>query len=80
MPSVIKHCAMKAYSGSKGKTRILNLCISIQLYSSTALPPRERALGIHWVGGWVVPRSGLDGLAKRKNLFLPRIESLSQSP
>jgi hypothetical protein len=29
----------------------------------------ERALGIHWIGGWVNPRAGLDDVEKRK--FLP---------
>jgi len=23
-------------------------------------PPRERAPGTHWIGGWVSPRTGLD--------------------
>jgi len=26
---------------------------------------RERAPGIHWIGGWVGPRAGLDVVAKR---------------
>jgi hypothetical protein len=28
--------------------------------------PRERAPGIHWIGGWVGPRAGLDAASKRK--------------
>jgi hypothetical protein len=28
--------------------------------------PRKRAPGIHCVGGWVGPRSGLDTVSKRK--------------
>jgi len=28
--------------------------------------PRERAPGTHWIGGWVVPRAGLDAMVKRK--------------
>jgi hypothetical protein len=28
--------------------------------------PRERALGTHWIGGWVGPRAGLDAVVKRK--------------
>jgi hypothetical protein len=28
--------------------------------------PRERALGTHWIGGWVGPRAVLDAVVKRK--------------
>jgi hypothetical protein len=28
--------------------------------------PRERAPGIHWIGGWVGPRAILDVVVKRK--------------
>jgi hypothetical protein len=28
--------------------------------------PRERAPGIHWIGGWMGPRGGLDAVVKRK--------------
>jgi hypothetical protein len=28
--------------------------------------PRERALGTHWIGGWVGPRAGLDAVAEKK--------------
>jgi hypothetical protein len=28
-------------------------------------PPRERALGTRWVGGWVGPRAGLDAVTKK---------------
>jgi hypothetical protein len=27
--------------------------------------PRERASGIHWIGGWVSPRAGPHGVVKR---------------
>jgi hypothetical protein len=33
-----------------------------------ALPPGEREPGIHWIGGWVGPRVGLDAGARRKIL------------
>jgi hypothetical protein len=36
--------------------------------------PRERAPGIHWLGGWVDPRAGLDDVEKRKLLILPGLE------
>jgi hypothetical protein len=32
--------------------------------------PRERALGTHWIGGWVDLRAGLDDVEKRKFLIL----------
>jgi hypothetical protein len=28
--------------------------------------PKERALGTHWIGGWVGPRAGLDPVVKSK--------------
>jgi hypothetical protein len=28
--------------------------------------PRERAPGVHWIGGWVGPRAFLDAVVKRK--------------
>jgi hypothetical protein len=36
--------------------------------------PGERASGIHWIGGWVDPRAGLDDVQKRKFLTLPELE------
>jgi hypothetical protein len=33
--------------------------------------PGERDPGTHWIGGWVDPRAGLDGVEKRKFLTLP---------
>jgi hypothetical protein len=36
----------------------------------------ETAAGIHWIGGWVGPRIGLDYMAKRKFLTLPGLELL----
>jgi hypothetical protein len=30
--------------------------------------PRERALGTHWIGGWMGPRAVLDAVVKRKIL------------
>jgi hypothetical protein len=40
--------------------------VSGQLHASVALPPRERAPGTHWIGGWMGPRAGLDTVSKRK--------------
>jgi hypothetical protein len=37
-----------------------------RVVSFTPLPlyPRERAPGIHFIGGWVDPRAGLDDMEK----------------
>jgi hypothetical protein len=40
--------------------------VSGQLQALAALPPRERAPDIHWIGGWVGPRAVLDAVVKRK--------------
>jgi hypothetical protein len=42
--------------------------------------PRERALGTHWVGGWVGPRVDLDAVEKRKVLLLQGFEPGPSSP
>jgi hypothetical protein len=34
--------------------------LSGKLHAPTALPPRERALGTNWIGGWVGSKAGLD--------------------
>jgi len=39
--------------------------ISGQLQALAGLPP-GRALGTHWIGGWVGPRAGLNAVEKRK--------------
>jgi hypothetical protein len=36
--------------------------------------PEERAPGIHFIGCWMSPRTGLDDVEKRKFLTLPRLE------
>jgi hypothetical protein len=41
--------------------------------------PRERALGTHWIGGWVGPRAVLDAVVKRK-IPSPRRESKPRTP
>jgi hypothetical protein len=44
--------------------------VSGQLHAPAALHPGERVPGIHWIGGWVGPRAGLDAVTKREK-FLP---------
>jgi hypothetical protein len=46
--------------------------VSGQLHAQAALPPRDKAPGTHWIGGWVGPRAGLDTVVKRKILSLRR--------
>jgi hypothetical protein len=43
---------------------------------------RERTPGIHWIGGWVDPRVGLDVLVKRKILHCRELNlgHLTHSP
>jgi hypothetical protein len=36
--------------------------------------PGERALGTHWIGGWVGPRAGLDAVERRKIIHLQGFE------
>jgi hypothetical protein len=36
--------------------------------------PGERAPGVHWLGGWMDPRVGLDDVEKRKFLTLLGLE------
>jgi hypothetical protein len=43
-------------------------------------PPRERAPGTHWIGGWVGPRTSLDVVEKRNIMPLPGIHPLLSSP
>jgi hypothetical protein len=37
-----------------------------QLHASGSFTPEWEASGIHWLGGWVGPRIGLDAVEKRK--------------
>jgi hypothetical protein len=53
--------------------------VSGQLHAPAALPPRERAPGTHWIGGWVGPRAILDAVVKRK-IPSPRRESNLRTP
>jgi hypothetical protein len=46
------------------------------MVSFTTLPlyPADRTTGAHWMGGWVDPRAGLDGVEKCKSLTPPGLE------
>jgi hypothetical protein len=46
----------------------------LDLGTSWELYPRERAPCTRWIGGWVIPRRGLDDVEKSKLLTLPGLE------
>jgi hypothetical protein len=60
-----------------GKGKLVPVCkyhtmkvvmeVSGRLHALAILPPRERAPGTQWRGGWVNPRAALNVAAKRKN-------------
>jgi hypothetical protein len=58
---------MKIYVGWRYNSTILDL--STRWRWSASLPgrftPGEIAPGTHWIGGWVGPRIGLDGVENR---------------
>jgi hypothetical protein len=53
--------------------------VSDQLQAPAVLPPKERAPGTHWIGGWVDHRAVLDAVVKRK-ISIPRQESNPRTP
>jgi hypothetical protein len=63
---------MKVYGGVDVQIRIfLTSALAGGEWSASRLgrfTPRDRALRTHWIGGWVDPRAGLDGV--EKNLYL----------
>jgi hypothetical protein len=46
------------------------MVVSVQTHAPTALYPQERTPGVHWIGGWVRLRDGLDTEAGGKILCL----------
>jgi hypothetical protein len=48
--------------------------VSCQLHAPADLPPGKEPTRIHWIGGWVNPRAGLDDVEKRKFLILGGLE------
>jgi hypothetical protein len=45
----------------------------------TPPPPRERAPGTHWIGGWLDPKAGLNDVEKKIFLTLPGPPTLTSS-
>jgi hypothetical protein len=73
-----EHHAIKAYWGSGGNR-------GEWLASRPGdFTPGERARGIHWIGGLVGPRTGLDEVTKRKipsaaGNMTPVVQNIAQS-
>jgi hypothetical protein len=66
-----KHGARKAYCGSRGiyLHAFFNLCTRWRRVASFMPRPlytQRKSPVTHWIGGWVVPRAGLDAAVKRK--------------
>jgi hypothetical protein len=52
--------------------------VSGHLQAQAALPPRGRARGTHWIGGWMGPGSGLEAVVTvlgNLTSFIPAHES-----
>jgi hypothetical protein len=71
---------MKTYGGSGG---IGPPFLTSELYggewsasSPDRFTPGDRALGTHWIGGWVDPRAGLDTEDRIKMSLYPQSNSL----
>jgi hypothetical protein len=69
---------MKAYGAVNVETQVFlhryQLEVSGQLHDQAAFPLGETARGVHRIGGWVGPRSGLDDAGNRKISPLPGFE------
>jgi hypothetical protein len=69
---------MKAYGGVDVQINVFLTSALVGGEWSVSRPgrftPEERAPGIHWIGGWVGSRAGLDDMEKRKFLPLPGLE------
>jgi hypothetical protein len=68
---------MKEYGGVDVQIHIFLISTLVGGESSASRPgsftPRKSP-GIHWIGGWVGPRAGLDDVENRKNFTLPGLE------
>jgi hypothetical protein len=75
---------MKAYGGVDAQIHIFfTLALAGRERSPSRaghFTPGETVPGIHWIGGWVDPRAGLDDLEKRKFLTLPGLRTRTPTP
>jgi hypothetical protein len=59
---------MKAYWGSEGMVPRIDIGTRWEWSASSLgrFSPREKAPGMHFIGGWVGPIAGLDAVERRK--------------
>jgi hypothetical protein len=70
---------MKVHRGNRGIAPLI-LNLDTKWWWMHSLMPWLLSCS-HWIGGWVDPRAGLDGLEKDRNLlFLPGFESQTVQP
>jgi hypothetical protein len=65
--------APAAFTSEELKVAVLGPVFGPPLYIHTHIPPRK-APGTYWVGGWVDPKAGLDGVEETKFLTLLGLE------
>jgi hypothetical protein len=69
---------MKAYGEMDVEIHIFftSALIGVEWWASRPdrFTPKERTPGTHWIAGWMVPRTGLDAVEKKKFLTLPGVE------
>jgi hypothetical protein len=74
----IKHYSMQAYEEVNVQIYIfLTSALAVGEWSASrpsCFTPGERVPCIHWIGGWVYPRSGLKVVEKRKFLTPPGLK------
>jgi hypothetical protein len=58
---------------------LASVVICGQLHARAALPPGERALGTHSIGGWVGPRVGADAVGKRRIVHCREYKSILET-
>jgi hypothetical protein len=60
-----KHHAMKKYRGSGGKALYTLNLSTVVSFMFEPLYTQGKSSYIHWIGGWVDPRAGLNVVAKK---------------
>jgi hypothetical protein len=71
------HYAMKTYAGVNVKIHVFFTSALVGGDLSVSRPshliPRKRAPGTDWTGGWVIARTDMDNVGKRKTLHLQEL-------
>jgi hypothetical protein len=69
---------MKTYGGVDVQIHVFTTLALVLGELSASCPshftPGEIAPSVHWIGGWVGPRNGLDDMKSRKILPLPGLK------